>query len=460
MIAWSAAACSRRRIAAGAAAALFLLMAASAAGAQPGDDLLRVLKPWIKRQLLGGEKPAAEPGPAESAGSQTPSAEERPAASVAQPPPDATEAAGEAQPQGEVANAPADDIGAEGAAEDEAGPVGLVPENSTEPADAATGALPPPVGMAEEPLEQAVPPLRFAVLAGRSATATIAAVGPIADDIGATIDRPVELLAMPSYAAMIEAQVERRIDGGFYSASAFAIAGSRCHCLEPIVAPRASDGTLAYHAVIVARADSGMESAFDLAGKIVAVGAADSLGARRMQLAGLMASGIDPATAFGGVLEVDSASEAVRLVRDGIADAAFAWSSLSGNAPSGYSRGTLTQLVASGEIAMPDIAIVWRSSPITHGPFAVLNTLSDEEKDKIGAFFVALEATRPAAYDTLNPFYAGGYAPVDAEDYRGLETLTAQNVDALRLPKAVAEIAAPESAPPADADEAEPPPAN
>ncbi len=44
----------------------------------------------------------------------------------------------------------------------------------------------------------------------------------------------------------------------------------------------------------------------------------------------------------------------------------------------------------------------------------------------------------PAAYDGLNPFYGGGYAPVDPGDYAGLKVLAAQNVDALRMPKAVA----------------------
>jgi ABC-type phosphate/phosphonate transport system substrate-binding protein len=83
--------------------------------------------------------------------------------------------------------------------------------------------------------------------------------------------------------------------------------------------------------------------------------------------------------------------------------------------------------------------VVWRSTPITHGPFAVLKTLSEEEKDKIAALLVALEATRPKAYDRLNPFYGGGYAPVDPEDYRGLETLTAQDIDALSLPIVVSE---------------------
>ncbi|MGH6926591.1 MAG: PhnD/SsuA/transferrin family substrate-binding protein [Propylenella sp.] len=437
---------------------------ASAAQAQPGDDLLRVLKPWIKRQLLGGEKPAAEAEPAESPEPETPTAAEPSAESAVDPATAATEATetppteatetppAEAIPPAEATSEPAPEDAAAAtpdapAAEPDAGAgaaAAVEPDAADEPQDSPAGALATPAPpLLQEPIEPLAPPLRFAVLAGRSAAATMAAVGPVADDISAAIGRPVELLAVPSYAAMIDAQVERRIDGGFYSAAAFALAQSRCHCLEPIVAPRAFDGTLAYHAIIVARADAGIASAFDLQGKTVAVGAADSIGARRMQLAGLMASGIDPATAFAGVIEAESASQAVLMVRDRLADAAFAWSSLSGYAPAGYSRGTLTQMVTDGEIAMRDLVIVWRSAPVAHGPFAVLTTLGEDEKDRIGALFVGLDAARPASYDALNPFYSGGYAPVDADDYGGLETLTVQNVDALHLPKAVAEATPP-----------------
>ncbi len=427
------------RIAVCAAAGLVMLALCPQAGAQTGDDLLRAIRPWLKRQLLGGEEPAVS---SEGAAAQELEDGRQDDAPADAPP----ETSGETEFEGGSAAAQ------DRAADPEAPEDGMA-GGAGEPVEPEEVARQQPGGSEglEEPAEERPLPLRFAVLADRGAAATLAAVGPIADDIGALVDRPVELLPMSSYAAMIDAQVERRIDGGFYSASAFALADSRCHCLEPIVAPRASDGTTAYHAVVVARANSGIASAFDLVGKTVAVGAADSIGARRMQLAGLVASGIDP-TAFGGVIETSSANQAVLLVRDGQADAAFAWSSLSGAAERGYSRGTLTQLVANGEITMDDFAIVWRSSPITHGPFAVLRTLSDEEQDKIGAFLVTLEATRPEAYDKLNPFYGGGYAPVDSQDYGALETLMAQNLDSLRLPRAAAEVLprSEDEAPPAE----------
>ena len=47
---------------------------------------------------------------------------------------------------------------------------------------------------------------------------------------------------------------------------------------------------------------------------------------------------------------------------------------------------------------------------------------------------MSLSARDPDAYDMLDPFYGGGYAPVDLEDYTGLEALLSQKVDALRLP--------------------------
>ena len=81
----------------------------------------------------------------------------------------------------------------------------------------------------------------------------MAKIGPIGEELQQILGRPVSILPFPSYDTMIEAQVQRRIDGGFFSAAAFAAADIACTCVEPLVAPKALDGTLAYHAIIVAR---------------------------------------------------------------------------------------------------------------------------------------------------------------------------------------------------------------
>jgi phosphonate transport system substrate-binding protein len=418
-------------------AGLLLLTAPAAGQEQPNP--FGFLKPWLEKEILGRGS-STEPPPSEAPGEPTGALPEA-APSEAAPSPAATEPPSDAASAEEGASPPV------GSDEDSVlrGSTGQPADALSEPESSLNE---PSVGVAVEepgsepvipPAAEAKPePLRFALLAGRSAAATMALIGPIADDLARLLERPVELLPFPSYGGMVEAQVERRIDGGFYSSAAFALADARCACLEPLVAPRAWDGTLSYHAIIVARAGSGIASTAGLAGKTVAVGAEDSIGARRMQLAGLMAEGLDPAATFGSVVETESAEAAVRLVMVGGADAAFAWSSLAGRAEAGYSRGTLTDLVAAGALAMSDISIVWRSALIEHGPFALSRTLDEADKDKVEAYLVALVNTDPAAYDALNPFYGGGYAQVDPVDYSGIETLAAQDVDALHMPTATA----------------------
>jgi phosphonate transport system substrate-binding protein len=310
------------------------------------------------------------------------------------------------------------------------------PDDQGLPTTPSEGTLTPPAGAAasraepERPTPVGPAPLRFGVLAGRDAVATRAALAPVAHGLSQAVGRPVELLPMVSYAAMADVQMQRRIDGGFYSAAAFAATEAECRCLEPLVAPAAFDGATAYHAIIVARRGSGIRSVADLAGKTIAAGADDSLGARRMQLASLAAEGADPSGLFGALRDAGSAEEAVRQVAAGEADAAFAWSSLAGDMASGYSRGTLADLVAHGEVTMDDLEVIWRSPPITHGPFAVLASLSEEEKRRLEAYLMQLEASQPAAYDALDPFYGGGFVPVEPDDYAGLQALTVREAAA------------------------------
>ena len=281
-------------------------------------------------------------------------------------------------------------------------------------------------------------PLRFGMLAGRDIAATVRAVAPLSDALTRAIGRPVEVLPMSSYGAMIDAQATQRIDGGFYSAAAFAAAEALCRCLEPLVAPTSEDDTVAYHAIIVAWRGDDVTDITGLAGADIAVAAPDSVGARRMQLAGLLAEGIDPGTHFGSVVETESAEEAVRLLAAGEVDAAFAWSSLSGPAETGYSRGTLADLVRRGEVEGDDLAVIWRSPEITHGPVAVLRSLPDDDKQAIEEVLLSLYDQHPQAYDVLNPFYGGGYVAVEPDDYRGVALMSDQDVDAVTLPIAPA----------------------
>lgn len=356
-----------------AAAALSVL--ACGASAQEADGPLRYLKPWL-------EAPAV-----------TPDASLAPQVPAAQPAePAATGATG---------------AGAEGAGEPE-----------TPPPDAGLAAPPVPT------LPPPPPALRLAVLAGRDAGALLRAIAPLVDGLSDALGRRVEVVPMSTFAAIIDAQASERIDGGFYSATAYALAQARCACLQPLAAPAAEDGDVAYHAIVVVRRGSGLRSLADLKGKRVAAGPADSIAARRMQVAGLDGEA-EGAAALGALIDAGSADDAVLQVASGAADAAFAWSSLAGDQALGYSRGTLTGLVGSGAVAMDALEILWRSPAITHGPVAVRRSLPDEEKQKIASYLMVLDEAAPAAYDALNPSYGGGYVEVGEAAYRGVEAMAA-----------------------------------
>ena len=263
-------------------------------------------------------------------------------------------------------------------------------------------------------------PFRVGMVPRGGVRAFLEAMQPLKDGLAAAVGRPVEILPMASLSALVDAQLLQRIEAGFYSAAAYAGAEALCRCLEPLVAPAAGDGTTSYHALIVARAGRGITALADLEGRRLAAGPPDSVGARQVQLAGLKQEGIEAQAFFAEIVEAGSAVSAVRMMLEGRADAAFAWSSLSGEAERGYSRGTLAFLVARGELAMEDIAIVWRSRPITHGPFAVRAGLPQHEKAALEAYLVGLADSEPALYDRLDLLYGGGFQPVEPADYRAV----------------------------------------
>ena len=403
------------------AALVAALWGTSAAGAQGNEDPLSVLKPLLDADLRGTEGPAAE-APAEPSGSgQSGVAPPDPEQDVPQP--TDTDAAGARSNTGSAGDSPTS-----GAPESP----GEKPPDGDGQASGNPDAAPPTPPI---PPVEASRPLRFGVIAGRDLPATMARIEPVADDLGRILDRAVELLPMSSYGAMIDAQVQRRIDGGFYSTLAYALAERECRCLEPIAAPTASDGTAAYHAVVVAPRDSAISSPADLESRVVAAGAADSIGNRRMQIAGLLADGIDPGR-FAAVRDAESGADAVRLMLSGSADAAFAWTSLAGEQDAGYSRGTLAELVSAGEMEMSEVSIVWRSPAIPHGPFAVLDSLPDADKGRIETYLLGLDTANPAAYDALNPLFSGGYVPVEPADYEPLGVLLDERIDDLSRPAA------------------------
>lgn len=274
-----------------------------------------------------------------------------------------------------------------------------------------------------------VAPIRLGILPRRDLRRTLEAVSGLQSRLSDTLGRPVEFVPVSSYAAMIDAQVLGRIDGGFYSTSAFARAESLCKCLEPIVTPAAADGTTAFYALIVAPQAAKLSRVTDLDGAVAATARPDSVGGTRAQLASLLADGVDIDALFAELLGTPSPEAAVEAMLAGEADVAFAWSSLSGPASVGYSRGTLAYLSQSGAVDPASLKILWRSPPIAHGPVALAAKLPAGDRAAVAAVLIGLKEDYPDAYGALEPYYSGGYEASEAEDYRGASTLATEKVE-------------------------------
>jgi phosphonate transport system substrate-binding protein len=251
---------------------------------------------------------------------------------------------------------------------------------------------------------------------------------PFRAAIAKTLGRPAEILPFSNFTALIDAQALHRIDLGFYSASAYALADKACSCLDPLVAPAAADGSMAFQGIIIARRQSGITSLDDLKGREIAAGAPDSVGSRRVQMAELSAGGIDVGSYFSDVKTARSALDAVLMVRDDRVAAAFAWIPLAGDAGAGNSRGPLAHLVERGELSMDEIAIIWRSRPIAHAPIAVARSLPGDVRQALSGLFINLADDDPQTYDLLDRGYGGGYRAVKRQDYAGAMILADQDV--------------------------------
>jgi phosphonate transport system substrate-binding protein len=303
------------------------------------------------------------------------------------------------------------------------------PESWADPAS-RTEEDDPSTGGTEDATADQPAPIRIGVLPRRDAGRTLALLSGLAARLTDTLGRPVEFIPVGSYAAMIDAQVLGRIDGGFYSASAFAQAESLCKCLEPIVTPAAADGTTSFFAIIVAPQAAPYSDVTDLDGAVAATARPDSVGGTRMQVASLIADGIDIDAAFSGFRQTDSPEAAAEAMLTGEADVAFAWSSLSGAAAEGYSRGTLRILAERGSVDPGSLKILWRSAPVAHGPAALASSVPAGDRAAIAAVLIGIREEDPDAYEALEPYYSGGYEASQAEDYRGGSVLAAEGVDA------------------------------
>lgn len=269
--------------------------------------------------------------------------------------------------------------------------------------------------------------LRIGTVAPRGAAYDIARLEPFRAYMQDRLGLPVEIVATADYDALIDAQVSARVQYAIHSASSFATAQALCSCVEPVALPAAFDGSHGFHSVLVAHAGGALASLADARGKRLVLTGTDSVTGRLVPLKAFADSGIDPKTYFSSVLTAADPEQAVTMLFTDEADLAGGWSSLAGDAASGYSFGVFTRMVSAGALAMDRLQIVWQSPLIPFGPHVVRSDLPDEAKTLIAGALMAMASEAPDALDAVDgsSIGGGGFVPVTAGDYSVIEGLVA-----------------------------------
>ena len=267
--------------------------------------------------------------------------------------------------------------------------------------------------------------LRIGTVAPRGAAYDIARLEPFRAYMQDRLGLPVMIVAMADYDALVAAQASARVQYAIHSASSYVTAQALCACVEPVALPSAFDGLHGFHAVLVAHAGTAIASLADARGKRLALTGADSVAGRLVPLNAFAAEGIDAPADFSAVLTAADPEQAVTMLFTDEADLAAGWSSLSGDAATGYSFGVFTRMVASGALAMDRLKIVWQSPLIPFGPHVVRRDLPAELKTLIADALMAMGSAAPDALDAVDnsSIGGGGFVPASAGDYSVIEGL-------------------------------------
>ncbi len=262
--------------------------------------------------------------------------------------------------------------------------------------------------------------LRVGVVVGDNPRLRLQRLEPFRRRIELEAGVPVEIVPARDFNMLIDAHTSARIDYAVYSATAYAAASALCDCLEPIAAPRADDGTLGYHSLLLVHVDSGLSTLDQLKGRSIALSRSGSTAGHLVIMSELRAAGIDPVSFFKSIEHAKGVKASVKTMLLGTTDIGVAWSTLTGDASRGYARGTLRDLVLAKELEMGDIRVVWQSRRITHGPHAVTAALPRELKQRLQSALVRLKDLDASAYDAVERHYGGGFAEITESDYAPL----------------------------------------
>ncbi|WP_312668688.1 phosphate/phosphite/phosphonate ABC transporter substrate-binding protein [Stutzerimonas nitrititolerans] len=239
--------------------------------------------------------------------------------------------------------------------------------------------------------------LKVALLPDENASELIKRNQPLKDYLEEALNRKVQLVVTTDYSSMIEAMRFGRIDLAYFGPLSYVLAKTKSD-IEPFAA-MLTDGKPTYRSVVIANAESGIETYSDVRGKKVAYGDRASTSShlipKTVLLEAGMTAGADYEQHFVGTHDAVAVN-----VANGNADAG------------GLSEVIFNHVVSKGLIDPNKVKVVGYSKEYPQYPWAMRSNLTPTLKESVRGAFISLKDP-----EVLKNFKAEGFVAITDADY-------------------------------------------
>lgn len=234
---------------------------------------------------------------------------------------------------------------------------------------------------------------------------------------------PVKLFAPADYNGVIQGLLGGTIDMAWLGASSYAaVYLEDAEAVTPVLVKTNLDGSFSYHSIGFARADSGITSLDDMAGKVFGFGDPNSTSGYLIPSVEIPQAGytMEAGDHFGDVVFTGGHEQTIVAVNNGDIDGGVTWADGQGEWEDGFNSGALRKAVDAGLIDMNDLVEIWRSKPIPEGPVVLRTSLpADVQATMVELVGNMIETDADCAYGIA----AGETAGFSAIDHSFYETI-------------------------------------
>ena len=269
--------------------------------------------------------------------------------------------------------------------------------------------------------QEAITEFNIGILGGENAQDRLTSQECYRAAIEAQLGVPVKLFTPADYDGVIQGLLGGTLDMAWLGASAYA----KIYLTDPTAVDLALtkmniDGSTGYYSIGFARADSGITSMEDAAGKSFVFAEPNSTSGYLVPAAELQAAHGDLEAYFASVAFSGGHEQTIVGVANGDFAAGVSWADGLGSWEDGYNSGAFRRAADAGLVNMSDLVQIWKSALIPEGPMVVRSALPGDVKTAVIQLTADLHETDAECAYGVAGGEAKDFVPVTIEAYDGI----------------------------------------